>query len=253
LVKGPSNYDPFLGGAERRARATERAHDRTRYVLRRLAEESPERLRGPFEATEVAAVQSEARRLLDEDFSLPFERGSFRYDRSVVVDEVVRRLGAPPFDTLLADAGVEHIETSGLVVRTTLQEAAQREAVYGLRHHLTEAGIGLEGLDVDKLVIQGGSTLRYDPTRVIGPHSFFHARVTGRDDSGVEVDLGGTPCLLDEEAIGRLATAIARGRTKRTSTRSTASDRDAVRAALADGAVVLVSVRDAPTEERFAR
>ncbi|MEN0068171.1 MAG: biosynthetic peptidoglycan transglycosylase, partial [Myxococcota bacterium] len=44
LVKGPANYDPFLGSAARSERNTERAHNRTRYVLGRLVEEDAARL-----------------------------------------------------------------------------------------------------------------------------------------------------------------------------------------------------------------
>ena len=247
LVKGPSNYDPFLGNAERRERATVRAHERTRYVLRRIVTEDPENLVGPYTMEELEAVRGEAQRLLDEGFELPFKRGSFRYDTNVVVDELRRRLTAPPLAAILADAGIDHPETAGLDVITTLDEVAQRAAVYGLRHHLTEVGVAMEGLGAERFVLTSRVSPTHDPSRVLVPHTFFVARVVEHlEGLQVLLDLGGQRCLLDPLSVTRAATAVARGAKKNKYAKASSGDRQRLVDTLKVDAKVLVSIRELP-------
>ena len=78
----------------------------------------------------VDAIKVEAQRLLSDGFELPFKRGVFRYDSSAVLDEVKRRLSEPPFDQVLARAGIDDPRRAGLVVVTTLDPVIQRESTY---------------------------------------------------------------------------------------------------------------------------
>lgn len=254
LVKAPSHYDPFLGDKARREKAVLRAHQRTRYVLERLAGEDATELAGGLAAdrvTAVRAVQVEARQLLDEGFELPFRRGAFRYDSSAVLDEVARRLAEPPLDQVLVEAGVTDAATAGLQVITTLDADAQRAAVYGLWHHLTEAGTMLEGLGPEAFVRTKSSGPRYDPDFPPRAREFRLARITELVEAPalhLQVDLGGHTCVVDRDAIVRAAVAVWRGAKGDSRARAPTAEVDAFARALPVGAVVQVSVRDLPPE-----
>ncbi|MCA9493661.1 MAG: transglycosylase domain-containing protein, partial [Myxococcales bacterium] len=265
LVKGPANYDPFLGDEARREKALTRAHDRTRYVLGRLLDEPVEHLAGPPSdgtvegdrayAERVARaneVRAEAKRLLDEGFELPFKHGTFRYESSAVLDEVARRLAEPPFTDVLGDAGIDDPRNAGLVVVTTLDPVAQHEATWALWHHLTEIGTWLEALKPADYVLEGHRGPRFDPDAVPRRHEFRVARVTERPgDAGkktIVLDLGGHRCLVDRDGVVRLAVASERGRVQSSSEKARSATVDAWVDALPPDAVVLASVREVPAE-----
>lgn len=253
LVKAPSYYDPFLGDAGRRDRAIVRAHDRTRYVLRRLVEEDPIALAGPpgdrdpARRRATATARREAQRLLNEGFTLNFKRGVFRYESSAVIDEVARRLSEPPFDEVLAAAGITDPATAGLRVVTTLDPDVQREAVYGLWHHLTEVGTMLEAIEPASFVRPDSRGPRFDPDHAPAVHEFRLARVeevlepAGRKH--LQVDLGGHDCVVDRDAIVRAALAVERGRKASGSAKVPTAQVDGFVDALPVGSVVWVSVR----------
>jgi len=266
LVKGPSNYDPFVGSPERQEKARKRAHERTEYVLRRMIEESPESLAGPYpdrgdaeslkayqlRVEEVRELQIEAKRLLDEGFELPFKKGTFRYDSNAVLDEVGRRLREPPFDTVLKEAGIADPDTAGLVVVTTLDADAQREAVYSLWHHLTEVGAMLEGASAASLVHPDTRPPNYEPERSAVTHEFRVAQVVKhRGEKGkkfADLDLGGKTCVLDRQGLERVATTVWRGRKRDRTARPSASWVDTFLTELPEGSVVFASVREVPPE-----
>lgn len=264
LVKGPYRYDPFIGDAERQARSRERAHTRTRYVLKRIVDEDPENLIGPWPVEgspgevaahaerqrQVEAWKVEAQKLLDEDFELPFQKGQFRYDSNAVLDEVRRRLAEPPFDEVLATAGIEDPDSAGLQVVTTLDPDAQREAIYGLWHHLTEVGTWMEGLTASDFVRADSRGPRHDPYHLPTAHEFRLGRITGHPDvngrTELDVDLGGHACRVDRDGVVRAALAVKRGQDKNPYSKVPGAEVDAFAQAMADDAVVWVSVREAP-------
>lgn len=250
-VKGPSRYDPFVGDAQRRAAAAQRAHDRTRYVLRRIVDVPAEQLAGPHDALAVRALQDEARRLLDQGFELPFERGTFRYDSSAVLDEVARRLAEPPFAQVLEAAGIEDPATAGLVVITTLDVDVQRGATHALWHHLTEVGTWLEGLGPEDFVHPDHHGPIWQPDLPLHRGEFLWARVREHVEQPkphLLVDLGGRECVVDRDAIVRVAVASHRGRSKDRYAKAPTAVVDAFVEAIPDGSVVLVSVREVPDE-----
>nr|MBA2321924.1 transglycosylase domain-containing protein [Deltaproteobacteria bacterium] len=259
LVKAPAWYDPFLGDETRRTAAIGRAKNRTTYVLGRIVAVRPELLAGPpphrgeeaaFEKR-VAAVrklQAEAARLLDRGFEIPFRRGNFRYESSAVLDEVARRLSEPPFVDILGEKGFD--PASGLVVITTLDAAAEREATWALWHHLTEVGIQLEAKTAAALVPAGVKPPRFDPDFPPTRHEFRYGSVRGvLDPEGkkhLELDLGGHTCVVDRDGIARLAAAIHRGQKKSASAKVPTVGVDALVDALPPGSVVWTSVRELP-------
>ncbi len=268
LVKGPANYDPFFGDDAHRERAIERAHARTRYVLSRMVDEPVEHLAGPpsdgtaagdrLRAERVAratAVRDEAVALLKDGFELPFRHGNFRYDSSAVLDEVARRLAEPPFDDILGQAGIDDPKNAGLVVITTLDVAAQREATWSLWHHLTEVGTWLEAKGPADFVVPGARPPRFDPDLLPGPHEFRLARVVEKPGAAgkktVTLDLGGAPCTVDRAGVVRVAVATERGRRKDSGAKASSEVVDAWVDALPTDGVVLASVREVSPEGRI--
>ena len=127
---------------------------------------------------EAGRIRAEAQRLLDEGFELPFKKGTFRYDASAVLDEVGRRLQEPPFDEVLEKAGIDDPATAGLKVITTLDPDAQRGAIYGLWHHLTEVGTWMEGLDAERFKVQGSRVARVRGGRGAAGHAGYRQWLT---------------------------------------------------------------------------
>lgn len=259
LVKAPARYDAFLGDEARRAAAVEAARGRTAYVLGRIVEVPVGDLVGP-EPRDAAgraawaarlaageAVQAEAARILAEGVKLEFRRGVFRYEASAVLDEVARRLAEPPLSDVLAAAGVEDPATGGLQVITTLDPEVQAAATYGLWHHLTDVGIELEALGADALVVSGRGP-RFDPDRPPVAREFRLAAVTGErlvdGKRVVDLDVGGHGCLVDRDALVRIAGDIVGGAAANRDAKAKTADVDALVDALPKGTVVHASVRE---------
>jgi len=252
LVKAPSHYDPFLGDEARRQRSLDRSAERTRYVLQRLLDEPVEHLVGhdPSDAAleRAAAIRAEAAQLLEAGAQPTFKRGTFRYDSSAVLDEVARRLAEPPFDEVLEAAGIDDPATAGLQVVTTLDEEAQRAAIYGLWHHLTEVGIWMEKLQASDLILEGAKPPRFDPDYPPRAKDFRLAIVEEvLDPEGrrhLRLDLGGHTCVVDRDAVIRIAVAVTRGQRGDRYSKAPTAAVDAVVDQLPVGSVVRVSVRE---------
>ncbi|HHO54606.1 MAG TPA: hypothetical protein ENK18_27960, partial [Deltaproteobacteria bacterium] len=254
LVKGPANYDPFPGDAERRARARERAIERTQYVLERIVAEPisnliPEPGGGKkISAREVDKIRKEAQALLDGGrIEVPFSRGRFRYESSILVDEVRRRLNTKYFKEILAAAGVTDPVKAGLTIVTTLDEAVQRQSTYGLWHHLSDLGPWLEGLGNDAFVLDAGPPSE-DPSRPPRLHEFRNAVITEHVENHLMADLGGFACVIDRDAIVRAALAVHRGKEKNRYVKVPTASVDGFVEGMADGSVVWVSIRDVPSD-----
>ncbi|HMV67230.1 MAG TPA: transglycosylase domain-containing protein [Myxococcota bacterium] len=261
LVKAPSYYDPFGGDDARRDQAVARALDRTRYVLRRMVEEPAEKLAGPLPGPDageqrqfaerverVRAIQAEASAALAGEVKLDFKKGTFRFDSSAVLDEVARRLAEPPFVEVLRAAGIDDPARAGLRVITTLDADAQRAAVYGLWHHLTEVGVMLEGRTAADFVRADERPPHAEAGDRIVPWDFRLARVVGPADDGgkrvLDLDLGGATCRVDRDGLVRIAAAIHRAKLKSSTAKVSGAEVDALAAELPVDAVVWASVRE---------
>lgn len=235
MVKGPANYDPFVGRTEeRRTAALERAKGRVEYVLGRLLTQEY------ITADERAAAQTELDLRFSEDRF--FNQGQFRYDSHIILDEVEARLSEEPFPQLFQDLGIDNPSTAGIQIVTSIDATAQRESTYALWHHLTEVGPVLESWTVEDLAVSNNADRLSAPPEV---HGFYHATVQRSATSGIELDVGGTPCTVDGDGISRMADVLARARRGERWRNGAAADREAVAAALSDGDVVFVSVREA--------
>ncbi len=216
MVKAPSRYNPFIGQTdERRAAARALAENRTAYVVRRMVEE------GYLPAARAEAMLATP---------LDFRRGAFRYDRSVVLDEVQRRLEEPEFIELFERAGIDNPSTAGLRIVTTVDHRAQAAATYGLWHHLSELGPSLERPPLASLLLPETTSAEASPNQALLPRSFHVARLVSATSSAVTLDLGGRPCTVDGDGVARMAKALH-------------ADAGQLVAALPAGRFVLASVR----------
>ncbi|MDP2312129.1 MAG: transglycosylase domain-containing protein [Pseudomonadota bacterium] len=230
LVKAPSRYNPFVGATEeRRQAARTAAEQRTAYVLRRMEEE------GYLTAGERGALVAEP---------LVFRRGTFQYDRSVLLDEVQRRLEEPAFIELFERLGIDNPSTAGIQVITTVDATVQREATWGLWHHLTEIGPILEKSGASALRLPEKTPVPHDPDTALLVHGFYAARVVEAGAKSIQLDVGGHPCPVDDEGVDRIAAVLTRARTGNATAKADDTARAALVEALPAGAIVLASVRE---------
>ena len=237
MVKGPANYNPFVGASEeRRSKARQRAQDRTRYVLDRMLST------GRIAAADHAALIQEP---------IPFRKGTFRYDSNILVDEVAARLEQHPFPQIFEALGIQNPSTAGIQVVTTIDERAQREATWGLWHHLSEVGPLLEGAQFDALRLPSERAPKTDPDRTPTLHEFRTGTVQPHspNDSSFDLDLGGHLCRIDEEAVSRMATVFARVQAKNRWAHAEAHHIQGVVGALPAGSVVWASIREIQPED----
>jgi len=232
LVKAPARYNPFIGRtAEARAEARERARVRTRYVLDRMRDEGA--LTPSVHAELIAAP-------------LPFQKGRFQYESNVVLDEVEARLSAAPFPALFESLNIDNPSTAGISIVTTLDEAAQRGATYGLWHHLTEVGAVLDGVDASDFSLGAAARIGFDPSRVMKPRTFHSARLLAGD--GLQLQLPNGTCTVDQRALSRAADILARSRGGNLWARGTQDDMAAVEEMIRGGEPLMVSLRGTEDE-----
>ncbi|MSP54146.1 MAG: hypothetical protein EXR69_00840 [Myxococcales bacterium] len=194
LVKAPSRYNPFVGQSEaRRAVARAAAEERTGYVLRRMMEE------GYLDQRRYAELLKSP---------LEFRHGTFQYDRSVVLDEVQRQLDSQTFVDLFSRLGIDNPSTAGLRITTTLDATVQREAVYGLWHHLTELGPKLEKKSPADLRLPEATHMLIEPGVPLVRHGFYTALVSEVTHDSLTLDVGSRQCAVDKEGLTRIATVL---------------------------------------------
>ncbi len=247
MVKAPGRYNPFLGSSqEARDKAIEKAQVRTAYVLGRMVETG-------------AITQQRYDELAERP--IPFERGTFRYERSVLLDAVETALAQHPFPEVFEKAGIDNPSSAGLQIVTTVDADAQRAAVYGLWHHLSELGPYLDEQGASAFVLPDERATAGPLPERPAPRSFLSGVVRGSDGEGrsrsMTLDLGGVPltrgsepgadrvlCTVDRTGLERVA-AVTRCSAEANHRRS-ARDKDveALIAALPTGTVVRASVRE---------
>jgi membrane peptidoglycan carboxypeptidase len=230
MVKAPSRYNPFIGSEERKERSLQRARDRTDYVLRRMHDE------GHLSAEQLKSMQGT---------DIPFKRGRFQYQKSSIVDEVAIRLTQAPFPRVFHELGIDNPSTAGISIITTLDADAQRAANYGLWHHLTEVGPLLEKQTAAALLLPEAKAPAPGAGRSPAVRGFYIGRVMRADANEVTVDLAGSRCRIDKAGLDRMARILAQARSGNRWARATPADLANLRATLAIGSVVRVSIREA--------
>ncbi len=202
VVKSPERYNPWVADDAREKRNRERSRDRAHYVLGRMLDD------GRIDQLQYDAATSR---------DLPFSRGTFRYQRSVVLDEVERELARSPIKEVLAAHGIDDPGTAGLRITTTLDRQMQEASIYGLRHHLSDVGVQLEGPEASALLGTAPKLRPIDPDAIVD-RSFHRGVLVGVDAKKrtATVDLGGVTGTLDAAANRRMALALAKAEAKNT-------------------------------------
>ena len=230
IVKSPNRYNPFVPDQARRERAVEAGRERADYVLRRMKEDGH---------IDQATFDRETAR------DVPYQRGRFRFERSVVLDAVEKELDSVEFRRTLAAHGIQDPGSAGLRIVTTLDPVIQRGALYALRHHLSEVGLWLEAPGVDGLLLDPPTLHPVEQSRVV-PESFHVGALleVDVDAATARVDLGGVEGTIGPAAWTRIATALHRGDKKNTWVKAGKKQRRALLEAVAEhvGAGVSVSV-----------
>jgi len=227
MVKAPARYNPFIGTtAEARSEARERARIRTRYVLNRM------RAEGVLSA-------SVHENLLAQE--IPFKKGHFQYESNVVLDEVESRLSQAPFPALFESLNIDNPSTAGISIVTTLDAEAQRGAQYGLWHHLTDVGAVLEGKGAEGFSLGPEAKLRFDPGRATESRTFHRGRAVAGEPLRLQLPNG--ECLLDDQAIRRVADILARSSSGNFWARGKDAHQTAVRTLVRKGEPMWVSIR----------
>ena len=228
MVKAPAAYNPFVGVSdERKALARVRAKERTRYVLDRML------VLGSM-------TRAEHDRLVQKE--IPFRQGKFRYDTSIVLDEVAERLEEAPFPELFQGLGIDNPSTAGIRIVTTIDKDAQREATYALWHHLSSVGPLLEGLAVADLLVPEPASGGDEPTALV-PHELATARVTSASGELLLAIPGGS-CKVDDDALQRMADILAQAEKGETWRTATKAEVQALREAIPAGRYVWASLRE---------
>ncbi len=249
MVKAPARYNPWAGGTdEKRAAAREAARVRTDYVLGRMVE---------------TGVVSHQRHAELAGKPVPFERGTFRYDRSVLLDATETALARDPFPAVFEQAGIDNPSTAGLQIVTTIDRDAQEAAVYGLWHHLSELGPYMDGAGLESFVLPRNKATTSPLSERPRVGTFLPGRVVASTDEAaehtLELDLGGKPlvrhgddtglgdrirCLVDAQGLERVAAVLRRSKEENHRRTARKSDVSALVKALPEGTVVRASVRD---------
>ena len=186
MVKGPSLYDPFHSNLERREANIKRAHDRVDYVLQKMYEQGhiSENMKKELQGQEI-----------------PFKRGTFRYGKSSVVDEVVKRLEYSPFPEIFEEYNIDNPSTAGLKIITTIDENIQRQAQYGLVHHLSEVGGILEGVGSQNYILPE-QKVRLDPAdKPYQQGDLFYAKVVEKKGNEIIVKDGNGLCIINKTSL----------------------------------------------------
>ncbi len=236
VVQGPSRFDPFIGSTEeKRQSARQRSRERAGYVLTRMVEDG--------------YLDAEAAEQLKQQ-EIPFDRGRFRYPYGVVLDSVARELGDEIFLAILEEHGIDNPSTAGIEIVTTIDAQIQDEALYGLRHHLTEVGIPLEGTTLDGVTynIEKLPRLAQSDKR---RHTFHRGRIVSIDTEArtLRVDLGGVEGVVDAEGTTRLATLLERAEQKNRWAEANRKETRAVLGKLKPGQGLTVSIREIGSDE----
>lgn len=198
-VKGPDYYNPAIQRTPEAAeRARERAEIRKNYVLRRMREER-------F-ITEDEYEEARAK-------PVPFDIGRFRFPRSIILDEVERRLREPDLAAVLEEAGIGDLNTAGLRIITTLDHDIQEGALRAVRTNLSRLKLYLEGYHPPRQSGEEAPELRAERVFELEPGRFYRGQITALDPARPSIDLqfGSVAGVLDRQGLLSCVAPIEQG------------------------------------------
>jgi membrane peptidoglycan carboxypeptidase len=130
-VKGPERYNPFTKrviATQNKAKAD--AKIRKNYVLRRMLD------------SKFISKQEHDAAAAEE---VPFKQGKFQFNELFITELVQRQLSRKEVLTALGAENAEEIGSMGLRITTTLDQAVQQGALYGVRQNLSRLEMILTG------------------------------------------------------------------------------------------------------------
>lgn len=130
-VKGPERYNPFTKrviAAQVKAKAD--AKIRKNYVLRRMLD------------SKFISKQEHDAAAAEE---VPFKQGKFQFNELFITELVQRQLSRKEVLTALGAENAEEVGSMGLRITTTLDQAVQQGALYGVRQNLSRLEMILTG------------------------------------------------------------------------------------------------------------
>lgn len=187
-VKGPERYNPFTKRiVSSQNKAKEDAKIRKNYVLRRMLDNKF------INQTEFEAAAKE---------EVPFRQGKFQFNELFITELVQRQLGRREVLAALGAENVEEVGSMGLRITTTLNQAVQRGALYGVRQNLSRLEMILTGFE--KAAAQS-----YVPIQRPDVHSFYVAKVVQlskeKGKESATLSFGIPECFVPSDAIERVA------------------------------------------------
>ncbi|MEN9827000.1 MAG: hypothetical protein RI953_2745 [Pseudomonadota bacterium] len=228
-VKGPERYNPFTKRAvAAQNRAKSDAKIRKNYVLKRMLDNKY------ITAKEFEEASKE---------EVPFKQGKFQFNELFITELVQRQLARKEVLAALGAENAEEVGSMGLRITTTLDQAVQQGALYGVRQNLSRLEMILTGFE------------KANPAQFVAiqrpdVHSFYVGKLQQvskeKGKESATVSLGLPECFVPSDAIDRVAKitdqALYRGLDK---------SRAALLAQLNVGEFVLVSVREQRPDGRL--
>ncbi|MFZ9519516.1 MAG: transglycosylase domain-containing protein [Silvanigrellaceae bacterium] len=228
-VKGPERYNPFTKrAAAAQTKAKLDAKIRKNYVLKRMLDNKF------ITAKEFEEASKE---------EVPFKQGKFQFNELFITELVQRQLARKEVLTALGAENAEEVGSMGLRITTTLDQAVQQGALYGVRQNLSRLEMILTGFEKSNAA-QFVSIQRPDV------HSFYVGKLLQiskeKTKESATVSLGVPECFVPSDAIERVAKitdqALYRGLDK---------SKAALLSQLNVGDFVLVSVREQRPDGRL--
>jgi penicillin-binding protein 1A len=187
-VKGPERYNPFTKRAvpaQQRAKAD--AKVRKNYVLRRMLD-----TKFINKAEFDAAVREE----------VPFRQGKFQFNEIFITELVQRQLSRKEVLAAVGAETADEVGSMGLRITTTLDEAVQRGALYGVRQNLSRLEMILSGFE------------KANPAQFVAIqrpelHAFYVGKIIQlskeKGKESATVSYGIPECFVPSDAIERVA------------------------------------------------
>ncbi|MEC7986267.1 MAG: transglycosylase domain-containing protein, partial [Myxococcota bacterium] len=194
IVKGPSNYNPFIKQTEEaRMDTLKKATGRYQEVLNQML---------------AAGYITQGQR--DEIYmkEIPFNRGFFRYKHTTLNDVLKKELDSPPIQKALADADIDNLSTAGVHIVTTVDQEVQKRSEYAMRRHLTRLSAKLKDM-TSKAPLKRPSGFLPSLNRTPQAYEFYEGIITKTKIKRkrlhqLTIDLGGHTCIVDRKSLKNL-------------------------------------------------
>ena len=144
---------------------------------------------------------------------LPFNRGFFRYDHSIIYDLLQEEFESSAIQAALEAANITNISTEGLHIVTTIDKTLQERSEYALRQHLTSLS-GRLGDTTSAAPLRRPSGLLPQLNTALEPFHFMEGVIAKKQPKQITVNIGGQSCVVDASGLDRSARNLKTSRAK---------------------------------------